>query len=252
MPRSLLIAALAGVLGSAGPASAELCADPGAACRTDLPTACLSTFGAGAVPAAAAGVDCAAAFQTYRDCLARAASECEPQAQPTASPQTGGAGGSEAKAAWEAVKDSDDPAELDLVAKAFGDTFWGQLAATRAAKLRGATAPSDLRGLPADFLGVWTGPVSQPGSRPYSMKMTFAENGPFLVDYPELGCGGILSVMERRPGGAVLLGEGFTYGAQKCAQGGAMLLSKTGPNAARWLWYYPDGRLGASATLVRQ
>jgi hypothetical protein len=45
------------------------------------------------------------------------------------------------------------------------------------------------------WLGQWTGPIDQSGSRPYSVRMTLDHNGKTVVgtvEYPELSCSGAL------------------------------------------------------------
>jgi hypothetical protein len=54
-----------------------------------------------------------------------------PPVQPQANPHL-----EEAKVAWDAVKDTDSPSALDIVANNYADTLYGQLAAARAAELR--------------------------------------------------------------------------------------------------------------------
>lgn len=143
------------------PARADLCDDPATTCQAKLPAICLQRLGAGSV-AAGSDADCGAAFVAYRDCLSEIAARCGT----APSPQAGD--GEEAKTAWEAVKDSKDPAELDLVAKRYPNSFWGELAARRAESLRAAAA----------------------GRRPER-----------LIQSDRLACSGI-SLISKHPGGA--------------------------------------------------
>lgn len=58
------------------------------------------------------------------------------------------------------------------------------------------------------FAGRWTGPVDQPGSRPYSTVVDIADDGGPLsgvVAYPELGCSGTWTQVSREGGTATML-----------------------------------------------
>lgn len=49
------------------------------------------------------------------------------------------------------------------------------------------------------WLGEWSGPIDQTGSKPYSVRMTLAHDGTTvvgLVEYPELSCSGVLNKAE--------------------------------------------------------
>lgn len=102
-------------------------------CAARLSPGCLETLGAGAA-AIESDRSCAAQIAGYRDCLsARAAAG--PGRPP--SPEEEAA----AQAAYEAVKDRGDPAKLELVARRFPNTFWGELAAEDAAAQRKQASP---------------------------------------------------------------------------------------------------------------
>lgn len=142
MPRRLPFALLAvATLAVANSAEAELCADPGAVCTAKLPSSCLQKLGAGSLAAKPNDAQCGPAFQAYQDCLTEAAETCG--ARPTQSTGVDADLDARAKSAWEAVKDSGDPTELEFVAEAYPNTFWAKLAAKRAAELKqGAATPA--------------------------------------------------------------------------------------------------------------
>lgn len=68
------------------------------------------------------------------------------------------------------------------------------------------------------WLGDWTGPVNQSGSRPYSVRMTLAHDGRTvvgLVEYPELSCSGVLN-------NAQLVGDALTIQEEITKNGGCL------------------------------
>lgn len=104
------------------------------------------------------------------------------------------------------------------------------------------------------WVGAWAGTVSQPGSPPYSIELTLRrEDGPTLVGsvrYPELGCAGVLSP-QTGPAGELRLRERISPPTPSCVSGGAMSLRQRRDGLLDWQWFWPDGRLGATAQLKR-
>jgi hypothetical protein len=60
------------------------------------------------------------------------------------------------------------------------------------AKQKSAPAKSAPEQAKGGITGAWVGPVTQPGSKPYSIVMTLQANGG-ETDYPDLQCGGKLT-----------------------------------------------------------
>lgn len=117
--------------------AAALCAGPAAAqqnCAAALSPSCLQTLDAGAA-ALEDDADCQAQIGRYRECLAARALGGGGRAPSPAEEVA-------AQAAYEAVKDRGDPAKLELVARRFPNTFWGELAAENAASMRAGPAQS--------------------------------------------------------------------------------------------------------------
>jgi hypothetical protein len=86
-----------------------------------------------------------------------------------------------------------------------------------------------------DPSGVWTGIVSQPGSKSgtYPMRMTLNSASGGSIDYPSLGCGGSLS--GGGSAGDYTYTERITYGRERCIDGGTIHLVLSGEQAY-WEW----------------
>jgi hypothetical protein len=104
------------------------------------------------------------------------------------------------------------------------------------------------------FLGQWRGTGEQYSPRQkWTIVMELREGtvGEAIgsITYPSLRCGGKLTLLDL-DGEAVHLLEDITFG--NCLDNGTIRMELTGPDLARWDWYYQDGRHGASsASLVR-
>lgn len=69
-----------------------------------------------------------------------------------------------------------------------------------------------------NWLGTWSGPVDQEGSRPYSVQLHLEHDGRTVVGtvvYPELSCSGVLNDA-RLDGGVLSITETITEGTGNC------------------------------------
>lgn len=102
-----------------------------------------------------------------------------------------------------------------------------------------------------EFDGHWEGTGTQDNGTSWAVRLTVGAGGGAKVDYPSLGCAGRLKTLGRSPG-RIDMRETLTRGHQQCVDGGKAVLQRTGDNAAVFIWFYPDGRLGATGNLVRE
>lgn len=117
-----------------------------------------------------------------------------------------------------------------------------------------ASAPeSGLVRTESSFIGHWEGEGKQLRQRwRIQMKITSESPGRVVgsIQYPSLRCGGDLVLTEVRES-TWTMREDITYGSN-CITGGSITMASTGPNRAQWLWYYPQGGLGAQGEVRRQ
>lgn len=105
------------------------------------------------------------------------------------------------------------------------------------------------------FLGRWEGSGKQFNSRQrWQLQMNITSE--FLgstvgsIRYPSLRCGGDLVLTDVHEGKWTMR-EDITYGTN-CITGGSITMTPTSPGQAKWLWYYPQGELGAQADVRQQ
>lgn len=90
--------------------------------------------------------------------------------------------------------------------------------------------------------GQWTGSVTQQSSStPYSIKLKYG-NGFIEVDYPELACGGVWEFASKVKENTWLLTERLTYGADRCVDGGEVLLALLRHGVVRYEWASASGK----------
>lgn len=105
----------------------RVCDAPAAHCASKLEPRCLNRIGAGSL-AANVG-DCESQLTEYRTCLSQTAAQCGGARQTQRD-------AAEARAAFDAVASTTNPAELEIVAEIYPNTVWGKLAAEKARALR--------------------------------------------------------------------------------------------------------------------
>jgi hypothetical protein len=105
-----------------------------------------------------------------------------------------------------------------------------------------------------EWVGTWSGTVSQPGLATYSIELSLRREDGQVVDgtvrYPELRCSGVLSP-QAAPAGELRYRERISPPTPSCVSGGAMSLRQRRDGLLEWQWFWPDGRLGATAQLKR-
>ena len=186
------LAAMAAVLliamaAAAGPARAQqdICSDPATSCGRLVDPSCLARVGAGALAAdgEAAPANCEAQLRTYNECLATVVANCGDGATaPSTAPQPAvGACPPETEARlWDAVKDSDDPLELEVFTTTCPDSPFARIAARRIDALANPPSPPRAAAAPAPaptkaapmrpiyagaYAGVWRNPTMATGGR---------------------------------------------------------------------------------------
>ena len=103
---------------------------------------------------------------------------------------------------------------------------------------------------PADALeGVWEGAGVQTNDSSWSIRVTIGD-GKYLVEYPSLTCKGTLSLTEKTAGYLRAV-ETITSGKGNCIDGGVVVLVWRQPQEVDYLWYFPDGKMGAIGVLTR-
>ena len=104
------------------------------------------------------------------------------------------------------------------------------------------------------IIGVWKGAINQPGSRAYSgvMVINNLNKGSIIgsMDYPELDCGGSLTLIDNAPKKYVIK-EKMKYGFGKCVDNGTIKLDLKNSELI-WIWYYPDGKRGAQSSMRKE
>ena len=107
----------------------------------------------------------------------------------------------------------------------------------------------------SDFFGVWTGTVTEvvvAGSHYSNYEVSISlVPGDYSVDYPTLGCGGRLRLLEQR-GRQVRFRDELGYGFDACSNGGRTELRLVGPNLGAYLWFDAEGHLRAEGVLKRR
>jgi hypothetical protein len=111
----------------------------------------------------------------------------------------------------------------------------------------GAAVPATF---PANATGAWAGRLSQNNDRSWRVEVTLAPGtGQSTVTYPELGCKGTLTLIDRA-GAAMQVREHITTG--KCSPAGTITLTRSGADEFLFV-YVPDGRkYTATGTLTRK
>ena len=105
------------------------------------------------------------------------------------------------------------------------------------------------------WLGRWEGVGLQfnPQQRwSIQMDLTSESVGTIVgsIRYPSLNCGGDL-VLAGVDESTWTMRENITYGGN-CLTGGTITIVLLSANRAQWLWYYPQGELGAQAEVRKQ
>lgn len=112
-------------------------------------------------------------------------------------------------------------------------------------------APAQAKG---GITGAWTGPVTQPGSKPYSIVMTLQASGG-ETDYPELQCGGKLT-RAGSAGGYTFFLETITRGrldqGGRCIDGSITVTMAGEQLAWGWVGTHQGKTLVGHASLKRR
>ena len=112
-------------------------------------------------------------------------------------------------------------------------------------------APAQAKG---GITGAWTGPVTQPGSKPYSIVMTLQATGG-ETDYPELQCGGKLT-RAGSAGGYTFFLETITRGrldqGGRCIDGSITVTMAGEQLAWGWVGTHQGKTLVGHASLKRR
>lgn len=104
-------------------------------------------------------------------------------------------------------------------------------------------------------LGVWVGNGRQDNGTTWPIRMRIDRDWDSAspsevigtIEYPSLQCGG--SIIKTEQG----LLESLSYGKDRCVDRGTIFMElDVDSKRVTWKWYYPDGRLGAEASLVRE
>ncbi|HEX6609634.1 MAG TPA: hypothetical protein VF051_02545 [Hyphomicrobiaceae bacterium] len=113
------------------------------------------------------------------------------------------------------------------------------------------SAPAQAKG---GITGAWTGPVTQPGSKPYSIVMTLQASGG-ETDYPELQCGGKLT-RAGSAGGYTFFLETITRGrldqGGRCIDGSITVTMAGEQLAWGWVGTHQGKTLVGHASLKRR
>lgn len=113
------------------------------------------------------------------------------------------------------------------------------------------SAPAQAKG---GITGAWTGPVTQPGSKPYSIVMTLQASGG-ETDYPELQCGGKLT-RAGAAGGYTFFIETITRGrldqGGRCIDGSITVTMAGEQLAWGWVGTHQGKTLVGHASLKRR
>ena len=113
------------------------------------------------------------------------------------------------------------------------------------------SAPAQPKG---GVTGAWTGPVTQPGSKPYSIVMTLQATGG-ETDYPELQCGGKLT-RAGSAGGYTFFLETITRGrldqGGRCIDGSITVTMAGEQLAWGWVGTHQGKTLVGHASLKRR
>jgi hypothetical protein len=117
--------------------------------------------------------------------------------------------------------------------------------------------PAPAKSAPAKggMAGAWTGPVTQPGSKPYSIVMTLQASGGGETDYPDLQCGGKLT-RAGAAGGYTFFLETITRGrldkGGRCIDGSITVTMAGTQLAWGWVGIHNGQTLVAHASLKRR
>ena len=106
--------------------------------------------------------------------------------------------------------------------------------------------------VPPPYQGVWSGSGAQPGS---TWTILFGIDTASLGSvvgtsaYPSLRCGGFLTLLSADET-KVVFEERITFGS--CVTRGKVILTETLTGSLGYQWYYTDGRLGSTGSLIRR
>lgn len=99
--------------------------------------------------------------------------------------------------------------------------------------------------------GVWRGEVKQPGFGTYPIVMTIFNlavgSNSGKINYPTLQCGGALTCISIK-GSEYTLRENIEFG-RNCIDRGTIQIKAKDDERLSWMWFYPNGKKGASGTL---
>ena len=105
-----------------------------------------------------------------------------------------------------------------------------------------------------DYVGNWKGAVKQPGAVAYSIEMNIRlDNENKLVGvsyYPELKCSGSLTLDNSAKNSSISFFESKGKNSY-CAATGKIKLTQNDDGSVNWQWFYSDGRLGATAKIIK-
>jgi len=105
-----------------------------------------------------------------------------------------------------------------------------------------------------DYVGNWIGAVKQPGAVAYSVEMNIRlDNENKLVgvsNYPELKCSGSLTLDNSPKNSSISFFES-KGNASYCAATGKIKLTQNDDGSVNWQWFYSNGRLGATAKIIK-
>ncbi len=114
----------------------------------------------------------------------------------------------------------------------------------------GGAARMDSGAPDRSWTGVWKGRAEQDDGSSWTVEIT-VRRGTFTVEYPSLGCGARLHLLDGS-GGRLTFREILTHGHDQCMDSCRIVLKRESETGAVFLGYYPDGALGAQGWVVRE
>lgn len=135
-------------------------------------------------------------------------------------------------------------------------TYGVQPVADEPAAVVAAVTVAPLGEAATSFTGAWkcTAEETDDSPRyPVTLNLSKGEQGEVCgtVQYPSLNCSGNLICGAPREREAEYV-EKITSGREFCVDNGTVRMKRSNADAAEWQWFFPDGRLGAYATLTAQ
>jgi hypothetical protein len=107
------------------------------------------------------------------------------------------------------------------------------------------------------YTGTWKGTVAQPDYGDYTVTIKFINDIEDTeqtklaeVEYPTLKCSGFWTI-NKFENNVLRLVETIERGINNCIDNGLITLSQE-EDYIKYEWYYPDGKLGASANLYKE